>query len=59
LFSLYDTTWLNVIIAKAFTYEFFLVDFVNIKIGWMFVEHNGVLVIDENSKESPMNIMLI
>jgi hypothetical protein len=38
---------------------FFLVDFVNIKIGWMFVEYNGVLMIDENCKESPMNIMLI
>ncbi len=31
----------------------------NIKIGWMFVEHYGVLVIGGNCKKTPMNIMLI
>jgi hypothetical protein len=39
-------------------YDFCLVDFGNIKIGWMFVEYNGVLVIGENCKKSFMNIML-
>jgi hypothetical protein len=32
---------------------------VNIKIGWMFVEYNGVSVIGENCKKSIMNIMFI
>jgi hypothetical protein len=32
---------------------------VNAKVGWIFIEYNGVLVIRGNSKKLPMNIMLI
>jgi len=31
----------------------------NAKVGWIFVEYNGVLVIGGNCKKSPMNIMFI
>ncbi len=31
----------------------------NAKVGWIFIEYNGVLVIRGNSKKLPMNIMLI
>jgi hypothetical protein len=40
-------------------YDFFLVDFVKAKIGWMFVESSGVSFIVGNCKKSSMNIMLI
>jgi hypothetical protein len=38
---------------------FFSVNFVNVKIDYMFVEYNGVSLIGGNCKKSPMNIMLI
>ncbi len=31
----------------------------NVKIGCMFVEYNGVSLIGGNCKKSPMNVMLI
>jgi len=31
----------------------------NAKVGWIFVEYNGVWVIGGNCKKSPMNIMFI
>jgi hypothetical protein len=31
----------------------------HIKVGWMFVEYNGVSIIGGNYKKSPMNITLI
>jgi hypothetical protein len=37
---------------------FFGVNLVNVKINWMFVEYNGVLVIGGNCKKSPIKIML-
>jgi hypothetical protein len=37
---------------------FFWVEFVNVKVGWMFIENNGVLVMGGNCKKSPMNIIL-
>jgi hypothetical protein len=30
----------------------------NAKVGWMFILNNGVLLIGENCKKSPINIML-
>jgi len=39
--------------------NFFCVNFVNVKINFMFVEYNGVSLIGGNCKKSPMNIMLI
>jgi hypothetical protein len=38
---------------------FFHVNFVNVKIDYMFVEYNGVSLIGGNCKKTPMNIMLI
>jgi len=37
---------------------FFCIEFVNVKVGWMLVENNGVLVMGGNCKKSPMNIIL-
>jgi len=31
---------------------------VNVKVGWMLVESNGVSMIAENCKKSPMNTIL-
>jgi hypothetical protein len=45
--------WLNVIFPKDFTYDFFCVNFVNVKIGYMFVEYNGVSLIGGNYKNIP------
>ncbi len=38
---------------------FFYVNFVNVKIDYVFVEYNGVSLIAGNCKKSPMNIMFI
>jgi len=37
---------------------FFYIKFVNIKVGWMLVENNGVSMMNGNCKKSPMNIIL-
>jgi hypothetical protein len=37
---------------------FFCIEFVNVKVGWMLVENNGVSMINGNCKKSPMNIIL-
>ncbi len=37
---------------------FFCIEFVNIKVGWMLVENNGVSMMGGNCKKSPMNIIL-
>jgi hypothetical protein len=37
---------------------FFCIQFVNVKVGWMLVENNGVLVMGGNYKKSPTNIIL-
>jgi len=37
---------------------FFCIEFVKVKVGWMLVENNGVLVMGGNCKKSPMNIIL-
>ncbi len=37
---------------------FFCVEFVNVKVGWMLIESNGVSMIGKNCKKSPMNIIL-
>lgn len=29
-----------------------------VKVGWIFIENNGVLVMSGNYKKTPMNIML-
>ncbi len=42
-----------------FTYDFFCINFLNVKIDCMCVEYNGVSLIGGNCKNSPMNIMLI
>jgi hypothetical protein len=41
LFCEDNTIWSNIIFPKAFTYEFFFVNLVNVKIDCMFVEYNG------------------
>ncbi len=37
---------------------FFCIEFVNVKVGWMLVENNGVSMMDGNCKKSHMNIIL-
>ncbi len=37
---------------------FFCIEFVNVKVGWMVVENNGMSMISGNCKKSPMNIIL-
>jgi hypothetical protein len=37
---------------------FFYVKFVNVKVGWMLVENNGVSMMNGNCKKSCMNIVL-
>jgi hypothetical protein len=36
----------------------FCIECVNVKVGWMLFENNGVLVMGGNCKKSPMNIIL-
>ncbi len=36
----------------------FGVKLLNAKVGWMFIQNNGVLVIGGNCKKSPINFML-
>jgi hypothetical protein len=44
---------------KGIYLQLFWCYFVNVKIGCMFAEYNGVSLIGKNCKKSPMNIMLI
>jgi hypothetical protein len=37
---------------------FFCIEFVNVKVDWMLVENNGVLVMGGNCRNFPMNIVL-
>jgi hypothetical protein len=37
---------------------FFFIEFVNVKVGWMLVENNGVSMMGGNCKKSLMNIIL-
>jgi hypothetical protein len=37
---------------------FFCIDFVNVKVGWMLLENNGVSMMGGNCNFFPMNIIL-
>ncbi len=50
---------LNVIFPKTFTFGFFGSNFVNTKIGLIFVEYNNVSLIGANCKKLHKNIILI
>jgi len=49
---------MNVVLPYTFTYDLFLGQICGCKIGWMFVENNGVLMMGGNCKNIPINIML-
>jgi hypothetical protein len=43
----------NVVLPYTFTYDLFLGQIYGCKIGWIFVENNGVLVMGGNCKSNP------
>ncbi len=45
--------------TKTFTYDSFLINFANAKVGWMCIEYSGVSMMGGNCEKSIINIMFI